>query len=285
VRAGRAAAAILFAACVVAGTLADTVRPVARPAGPAILAADFHVHAFPADGALPIWDLQREAGRRGLDVVAITNHNRDLATSLAKASGRIAPYPMVIPGQEVTASRFHMVAIGITRMIDPRLRAADAIAAIHAQGGVAIAAHPVAASWREPDAEALAALDGVEVAHPIMLAGAMSGTELQGFYDRGRRLKPNLAPIGASDFHFNVPIGLCRTFVLADEVSQRGVLDAIRGGRTVASTADGRLIGNPGDVRRVEEYLRGAPSVPASRLATWIALTALAALAAVVVLD
>ena len=48
-----------------------------------ILAGDFHVHSFPGDGSLPPWEIAREARRRGLDVVALTNHNSLLSSRLA----------------------------------------------------------------------------------------------------------------------------------------------------------------------------------------------------------
>ena len=31
---------------------------VVRPEGPTILAADLHVHPYPGDGSLPVWELQ-----------------------------------------------------------------------------------------------------------------------------------------------------------------------------------------------------------------------------------
>ena len=45
-------------------------------------------------------------------------------------------------------------------------RAREAIRAVHDQGGVAIAAHPMPGSWTTKDDEALRLMDGDEVAHP-----------------------------------------------------------------------------------------------------------------------
>ena len=124
---------------------------------------------MPGDGALPVWEIQREAARRGLDVIAITNHNDNRSFRLARATGQLQPYPIVIPGQELTTGGFHMAAIGVRTIVDPYLPAHEAIARIHAQGGVAIAAHPVSHSWTENDSEALRTLDGSEMAHPLLL--------------------------------------------------------------------------------------------------------------------
>src|SRR5829696_2353237 len=124
--AARRIAAITFAVTVIVGTLIDPPGRAA-PQGLAVLSGDFHVHAFPADGMLPVWAIQREAARRGLDVVAITNHNRDFAMPLARVSGLLKDYPIVIASQELTTPHFHMAAIGVTKMVDWRLSASDAI--------------------------------------------------------------------------------------------------------------------------------------------------------------
>ncbi len=67
-----------------------------------------------------------------------------------------SPGPIVIVGQEVTARGFHVIAAGIEERVSWRTSAADVIRAVHAQGGVAIAAHPVRRFWPAWDDEALA---------------------------------------------------------------------------------------------------------------------------------
>ena len=282
----RAIAAFAFIASVAAGTLIDPAGRVA-PAGATVLTADFHVHAFPADGILPVWNIQREAERRGLDVVAITNHNRNFAMPLARASGLLKAYPIIIPSEELTTPHFHLAAIGLTEMVDWRLSASDAIDAIHAQGGVAIAAHPAPMSWASDDPGALAKLDGAEVAHPTILGIRKRENQLRAFYENVRRLKPNLAPIGSTDFHGGgVPLGACRTYVVVDEVSTKGVLEAVRRGRTVAAGPGERLVGDPELIRAVKHRLALAPPTNFGRsYPTWLSLVALLSLGVLVFLD
>ncbi|HXG55071.1 MAG TPA: CehA/McbA family metallohydrolase [Vicinamibacterales bacterium] len=278
-------AGIVFALAVMAGTLTD--RPSkAGPVGTTVLAGDFHVHAAPGDGVLPVWEIQSEAARRGLDVVAITNHNQNAATRMARALGFVDPYPIVIPSQELTTSGFHMAAIGVSEMIDWRLPASAAIAAIHAQGGVAIAAHPIQKSWVDVSAAALRMLDGSEVSHPMIRGHAPLGAELLAFFQHTRTVNPDLAPIGSSDFHGATPLGLCRTYLIVDEVSRAGVLDAIRRGRTVASGPGDRLVGDDAHVEAVRAHLR-RPQAPGFgyTVSTWLALGAILALGVIVVLD
>ena len=44
-------------------------------------------------------------------------------------------------------------------------------------------------------------------------------------------------------------MGLCRTYVFADAVSEQGILDGVRAHRTVVYGRDGRVYGDPALVR------------------------------------
>ena len=252
---------IAFVIFVVAGTAADLPRATG-PRNPSVLAADFHVHAAPGDGLLPVWAIQREAERRGLDVIAITNHNHRLAIAFARGLGLVGDYPIVIGGQELTAPDFHMAAVGADRLIDPWLPAVDAIAEIQRNGGVAIAAHPGADSWRVTNTDAILALDGAEVAHPSTFDDPRTATGLREFFERARQIKPSLAAIGSSDFHYAGPMGVCRTQLSVNDASSEGVLKAIKRGRTTADCPGPRTFGYG--------------------LSTWLAAAALIALGAAV---
>jgi hypothetical protein len=277
-------AAVIFAAAVATGTLVDR-RSASGPA-PAtqILVADLHVHPYPGDGSLPVWELRREAERRGIDVIAVTGHNNRLGLALGDFFS-FGPSPtIVLAGQEVTTPTFHLVAVGIDQGIDWRLPAEQAIAAVHAQGGVAIAAHPVTSSWRDRDEGALRTLDGAEVAHPATRRthSAQRDEYLQ-FFRRVQSVNPDVAPIGSSDFHMWAPLGHCRTYLVVGERSAAGALDALRAGRTVAADPRGQMFGTPEHVEAVEKFLANTslpqPVTWLERLTALVALLALAGLA------
>ncbi len=268
-----------------AGSALDTRRapdPV-RAGGYFVLAADFHVHAFPGDGALPHWQLAREASRRGLHAIVVSNHNQTLAAQILP--GWISPVgslPLVIPSQEVTTPGFHLVAAGITSTIDWRKPELEIARDIHAQGGVVIAAHPVGRFWQGSDAM-IAALDGAEVAHPLTESYAPGREELSAFYARARALNSDVAPIGSSDFHMVAPLGACRTYVFAESVSVDGVLDAIRAGRTVAQDQAGVLYGAPELTALIGQQQTATPSAPVGRFARLAAFFVLIGLFACIV--
>ncbi len=85
----RAVAALLVLAGLVLtmNAAAPAVRAREPKAGYQVLAADFHVHSFPGDGVLPPWDLAVEARRRGLDAIALTNHNAMLLVAPRAVAG------------------------------------------------------------------------------------------------------------------------------------------------------------------------------------------------------
>jgi hypothetical protein len=280
----RIAAILAVIGAVVTGTMLDARRPDRRAGPQLMMTADLHVHPYPGDGALPVWELQREAARRGIDVIAVTGHNNRIGLDI----GWLVPLdpngPVVLPGQEVTMRTVHLIAIGIEQLIDWRLSPRAAIAAIHAQGGVVIAAHPITTPWREADDETMRALDGAEIAHPISQGPPWVGGRLRAFFRQVQSVNPDVAPIGSTDFHMTAPLGLYRTYLLAEERSAAGALDAIRRGRTVARDADGRLFGNAEHVAVVEEQLASTgPASAVSLLDRLVALGALLSLAALVI--
>jgi PHP-associated len=242
----RVIAAIALAAGVAIGTLSDTRinRSTWSAGGYQVLAGDFHVHAFPGDGALAPWMLRDEAARAGLDVFAVTNHNRTFTARFAGWLSAQSDGPLIIPGEEITAPDYHLIALGVHDTVVGDGFASTAIAAVHAQGGVAIAAHPLPTFHGYDDDAAVAALDGVEAAHPVHRAADQE--TFAAFFERGKRLKPGIAPIGSSDFHVSPEFARCRTFLFVRERTAEGVLDAIRSGRTVASDQEGRLYGDAG---------------------------------------
>jgi predicted metal-dependent phosphoesterase TrpH len=261
------------------GELAE--RQPMRYADALVLAVDFHVHSFPGDGSMPPWDLAMEAQRRGLDAIALTNHNHRLQWTLTQALGFESPGALLIPGEELTSIGYHMAVAGTARNVAWQQSAADAAVRVHEAGGIAIAAHPAGKETTGFDDRALDVMDGVEAAHPLIYVFADGRRDLAQFYARATARRPGIAAIGSTDFHFFAPVGFCRTFVFARERSVPAILDAVRRGRTVACDASGTTYG-PADLSRtVAEACRaaaGAPPVDAPRTeaaSLWLAWSGL----------
>lgn len=233
----------LVLAALIAGTLSDTPRknPIVMVGGYRVLAADFHIHSFPLSWAfLGPFDTVEEANRQRLDVIAMTPHNLIWVAEVGHWFSEKTKGPTVLVGEEIVSPRYHLLAIGIHDTIGWNQSAEKAIDEIHAQGGIAIAAHPGKAYWPGYDAEAMRKLDGAEVLHPLAYESAKRYQELQDFSARA-----HVTAIGDSDYHGLGPMGICRTFVFARENSESAVLDALRIGRTVVYDRDGRAYGDP----------------------------------------
>ena len=252
-RSPRLLSALLFVAGLAIGTLADRLpeRVVPRSGESWILSGDFHVHVFPGDGSLPPTELPREAARAGLDVIAVTSHNVTWPARLARwrAGG---DGPIVLVGQEITNPAYHMIGAGLTGTVNWWQPAAAAIAEVHRHGGVAIAAHPSRGSWAGFDANARALLDGSEFVDAGTRPGDPPPRDYVSFYDAARAHNPRLARIASTDTHGAPPVGSIRTYIVAREPSEAGVLEAIRNGRTVAAGPGRALHGDPELVRLVE---------------------------------
>ncbi|HXK03910.1 MAG TPA: PHP-associated domain-containing protein [Verrucomicrobiae bacterium] len=228
---------VLLALALATGTVSDVPRanpPVMRN-GYRVLAVDFHVHGFPSSWAtLAPWDLVLEARRQGLDAIVVAGHNNVWTGKLGRWFSRLAGGPTVLAGEEIVSPRYHMIAAGIDRGVEWNQPAASAIAEVHRQGGIAIAAHPTAAFWPAWDEAAVRMLDGTEVLQPISYLPGRASYEVQEFYERAK-----VAAIGDSDYHGLGPMGLCRTRVLARDNSENAILEAVRAGRTSAERGPG----------------------------------------------
>ena len=247
---------VLLVVAVVAGTASDVRSPQRPPVrgGYHVLAADLHVHSFLGDGMLWPWDIVLEARHRGLHVLALTNHNQVLAARLGRWSSWLLDGPIVLVGEEVTAPGYHLIAVGIERTVDWRQPARLAIERVHAQGGVAIAAHPTP-RFRRYDGDALARLDGAEVWQPVVYLRPRAGPELRAFREDLLRRGHAPAPIGSSDFHAFPMLGACRTYVFANGDGPEAVMAALRARRTVVYDDRGQTFGDANLVRLLADPL------------------------------
>lgn len=246
------AAAALLAVSLAAGSLSPNPpagpegAPVARFAGGyQVLAADFHVHSFPLSWAtLSPLETVLEARRQGLDAIAMSGHNNVWVSQAGRWISRRIGGSIVLASEEIHSPQYHLIAVGIEHAVSWRQNAASAIDEIHRQGGVAIAAHPVAQYWPGWDAAAMARLDAAEVAHPVAFSNRPARLQLRQFFARRR-----LTAIGSSDFHGTGTMGACRTYVFVTENSERGILDALRRGRTIVYAPGGEVFGDPELIR------------------------------------
>jgi predicted metal-dependent phosphoesterase TrpH len=153
----------------VSGRMKELAELLALPAGARFRSVELHVHTPASHDIDPRWrtataeDVVRLALARGLEVIAVTDHNSVAWCDVVRAAARDGAL-QVLPGVEISTSEGHLLAIfdreKPTREIEEILvqvgiRAnhfgdLDAIASMNltqladlvdAEGGVAIAAH------------------------------------------------------------------------------------------------------------------------------------------------
>ena len=213
---------------------------------------DFHIHSNFSDGKLSIPDLVDLYGSRGFGAIAITDHLCEHGSLLGKAARYIghtltpATFPLymeilkseaerawkqyhmvVLPGFELSknsvsnARSAHIIGIGITDYIEADADAVDLARAIRAQGGLAIAAHPVHTQKVEKQSYYLWDRRG-ELAPEFDAWEVASGPYLFGEVFRSR-----LPKIASSDLHRPEQLHSWKT-LLDCEKTPEAILDAIR---------------------------------------------------------
>jgi predicted metal-dependent phosphoesterase TrpH len=104
--------------------------------------ADLHIHTIHSDGAPSVPELlAHAAARTDLRLIAVTDHDSIAGARQAAQLARNFGITVVV-GEEVSTADGHLLALFIDTFLPPNRPAAETIAAIHAQGGLAIAPHP-----------------------------------------------------------------------------------------------------------------------------------------------
>lgn len=107
--------------------------------------ADLHVHTSHSDGSDSPFEVVEQARARGLKVIAVTDHDCIDGALVAAAHAAALPGVEVIVGEEVSTRDGHVLGLFLEELVPPGMSAAQTVRAIHAQGGLAVAAHPY---WR-----------------------------------------------------------------------------------------------------------------------------------------
>lgn len=107
--------------------------------------ADLHIHTNFSDGRpTPAEVVEHVLKQTDLDIIAITDHDT-IEGALRAAEIGDGRGLQVIVGEEVSSRDGHILGLFLNERIRPGLSAEATVEAIHAQGGLAIAAHPF---WR-----------------------------------------------------------------------------------------------------------------------------------------
>jgi hypothetical protein len=252
------------------GLVADEPPILRAPlrVGPAWYRGDLHMHTAHSDGQCasqtgqkvpcPVFLTVEAAARRGLDFIAITDHN---ATSQYDSMRELQPYfdkVLLIPGREITTFQGHLNFLGTTSYLDFRLGSKSVpdmntlLRNATRLGALVSINHPDAPSgeicmgcgWTPGSPVDLHLLGAVEAVN--------GGSELHGlsgipFWDKQLDNGYRLTGIGGSDNHNALSpleerssIGCPTTVVYANELSTPAILAGIRAGHVFIDLAGSR---------------------------------------------
>jgi predicted metal-dependent phosphoesterase TrpH len=186
---------------------------------PIRISADLHVHTtYSKDSLITPKDLVYYAKKRGLNAVAVTDHNQ------LEGSYKIAKETdfLIIPGMEVSSLDGHIVALNVRELIPKGLNAPETVERIHKAGGVAIACHPYVyfkGCLREKVCDTF---DAIEVINARAFPFKRSVKKAE---DAAKNL--GLSRVAGTDAHYGRQIGYAYTVIEAAEPSVEAIAKAI----------------------------------------------------------
>jgi hypothetical protein len=224
---------------------------------PAWYRGDLHMHDAHSDGSClsqsgqkvpcPLYRTVESAARRGLDFIAISDHN---TISHYDAMRELQPYfdkLLLIPAREITTFQGHANVYGTTQFIDFRLTSPHVpdinqlLKQVQDLHGLFSINHPglpsgelcMGCGWTVPNTD-FSRVSAIEVVNGDVLEGPGSGIPLwQEQLNQGFRI----TGLGGSDNHnADLPpdtrsaVGRPTTVVYSPALSERAILDAIRAG-------------------------------------------------------
>lgn len=244
---------------------ATNFAPAPLKTAPGWYRGDLHMHTAHSDGAClaqsgarapcPVYRTVEAAAARGLDFIAITDHN---TTSHYEAMAELQPafdHLLLIPGREVTTFQGHANVFGPTAFIDfrlgdpsvPDIKALQG--AVAAAGGLFSINHPSSPSgeqcmgcgWTVPNTD-YDRVQSIEVANggSQRAQGGQAEGPLSGvpFWEAQLNLGHRITAVGGSDNHdaglsADTPgaVGRPTTVVHAEALSTPAILDGLRAGR------------------------------------------------------
>lgn len=181
--------------------------------------ADMHLHTLYSDGTASVQSvLDYVAHSTDLDLIAVTDHERIDGALRAREVHAAGDYPFeLVVGEEITTRRGHVLALFISERIPALRPLPETLERIHDQGGIAIAAHPMAPltpslgegslRWSSVASDPRHRLDAIELMNP-----STAGRARRAARDRLNAEVLRLPAVGNSDAHVLEGIGSAWTW-------------------------------------------------------------------------
>jgi predicted metal-dependent phosphoesterase TrpH len=169
---------------------------------------DLHVHThYSYDALITAEELIFYAKKRGLDGVAITDHDRlDGALKIAKEVDFL-----IIPGIEISSLNGHIIGLNLQEPIPQKLSADETVERIHELGGLAVVCHPTNFFKKSLGKNVNQKFDALEVINSSAIPFNHSVKRSQEIASR-----LGIAQVAGSDAHYGPEIGSAYTIIEAE---------------------------------------------------------------------
>ena len=178
---------------------------------------ELHCHSIHSHGRKITWEgvaspsqIVRVLKRLGIMGFTITDHDSTACWEEARKAAK-KEKSLFIPGLEVSTRSGHLIALGISEPIKPRLGLEETIDIIHQQAGLAIAPHPFDIRG-EGLGNQFAKADAVEVFNSMNLA------RTENFLAARKARKLGVPAVGGSDAHTCGMMGMTVNHINADDM-------------------------------------------------------------------
>jgi predicted metal-dependent phosphoesterase TrpH len=188
---------------------------------------ELHCHSLHSHGSKITWEglaspsqIARVLKRKGITGFAITDH--DSIKGWKEAEIRARKESMIfIPGLEISTSAGHLIALGINERIKPGLPVKETLDAVHGQGGLAVAPHPLDIRGEGLGRE-FAKCDAAEIFNSLNL------TRIENYLAARQVRKLGMPAVGGSDAHCLEMLGMTVNHIDADDLDS-ALLEIKRG--------------------------------------------------------
>lgn len=212
--------------------------------------ADLHMHSTYSDGTGTIEQILVHVQQNtALDVIAITDHDVIEGSLRARDLWRRGNYRFdFIVGEEISTASGHLLALFIEKRIQPGLSMEKSIELIHAQGGLAVVAHPLHPLFRHSCPREV--MDRIHASQDVWLDGIETwNASFCGIYANQLSMQVNreiyhLPELGNSDAHTINAIGRGCTWFEG------------KSAQDIRATIEGGLSAPGGRLWDVQDYLR-----------------------------
>lgn len=219
---------------------------------------NLHTHTTNSDGALSPEEMVAKYKEKKYDFLSITDHDK-----LTPVKNFSQADMLVISGEEIEISKYHILGIGINKFVDPVKtgNVQGVINEIIKQGGIFIVAHPYWSGLNITDLKNIKNYIGIEIYNTSCDYSIGKGFSLSHWDDL---LLAGYHPFGFftddAHWHFNDhrPNDACQSWIMvkAKKLNEKSLIESIKEGKFYSS--NGPIIKNV-EVRNNKVYVRSSP--------------------------